>query len=310
VFLTVTPNAGLDRILFIERFLSKSTMRTRKALDAVGGKGFDISVALRCMGQETVALGFQAGRRGAALTQMLIAYGIQPDLVEVEGETRIAHVVIEEALHQHSHITTQGYEVSKPAGKTLLAKVRHHLPHSAWVASGGSLPKGMDEDFFQTLARMARKKNVPVLLDISGIPALRALAARPDILKMNREEFKETFSVEALPLERLAESAARIAAEHVLRGFIITCGGEGILAITPQGILITRAPVLKEVNAAGAGDAASAALMWRLSKGDDWSGALRWSAAAGAATVLTEATAECDLHKIEELLTCIDQKRL
>src|SRR5512137_2504497 len=126
MFLTVTPNASIDRILFIECFSPQSTMRTRKTLDAVGGKGFDISVALRGLGQETAALGFRAGPRGSALEQMLIAYGVQPDLVEVEGETRIAHVIVEEALHRHSHITTRGYAVRTTQAEALLAKFRMH----------------------------------------------------------------------------------------------------------------------------------------------------------------------------------------
>jgi 1-phosphofructokinase family hexose kinase len=310
VFLTVTPNASLDRVLFIDRFESETTMRTRKAVDAVGGKGFDVSVTLRCLGQETVAVGFKAGVVGATLRDLLVLYGIQADLVEIEGETRIAHVIIEEALHQHSHITTQGYSVTPDDYRSLLKRFQTHLPHSAWVAAGGSLPAGLPEDFFKTLVQLAQDQKIPVLLDISGVPAQLVLSARPEILKMNRQEFQSTFEVSVDSMQALAGSATRIALDKGLPSLVITCGSEGILAVTPQGTFITHSPVLQEVNAAGAGDAASATLMWRLSCGENWREALRWAAAAGAATVLTEATAECDMKVVQELLPRIDQNQL
>jgi fructose-1-phosphate kinase PfkB-like protein len=86
-----------------------------------------------------------------------------------------------------------------------------------------------------------------------------------------------------------------------LPALVITCGAAGILAILPQGSLWARTPPQPETNAAGAGDAASAALVWRFSLGDEWESALRWAAAASAAVVLTEATADCRWEDIQRL---------
>jgi len=285
-------------------------MRTRKAIDAVGGKGFDISVALRCLDQETIAVGFQAGMVGEELADLLVSYGIQLDLVDLPGETRIAHVIIEEALHQHSHITTQGYSVTPREQELLFELIKSHLPRSTWVASAGSLPSGLSEDFFQVLAHLAHESKVPILLDVSGPPARLVLSTRPDILKMNQQEFQKTFDASSESVENLTRSAEKIAKANRLPSLVLTLGSQGILAITPQGTFITRGPVLQEVKAAGAGDAVSAALMWRLSLGESWGEALRWAAAAGAATALTEATAECELQVVRELLPRVDQKAL
>ena len=49
-------------------------------------------------------------------------------------------------------------------------------------------------------------------------------------------------------------------------------------------------------------DAVSASLAWRLGAGEDWPTALRFAAAASAATVLTAATAESRLEDIQRLL--------
>ena len=307
MFLTVTPNAGLDRILFIDRFEPQTTMRTRKMLDAVGGKGHDISVAVRCLGQETVAVSFKAGVVGETLAGLLSAHGIQADLVDIPGETRLAHVIIEEALHQHSHITTRGYTVIEANHRSLLERLRVHLPRASWLAAGGSLPEGLPESFYGEVTALAHEHGVPVLVDASGPPALGALSSRPDILKMNLQEFRATFNTVASSLESAATSCHQLLGTHSLPCLVVTNGSQGILAATSSNVSLTWGPAQQEVNAAGAGDAASAALLWRLGLGDDQLAALRWAAAAGSAAVLTEETAVFDLQVAWDILPRIEQ---
>ena len=86
-----------------------------------------------------------------------------------------------------------------------------------------------------------------------------------------------------------------------LRSLVITCGKDGIRAFTPQGVFQAGAPELKAVNAAGAGDAVSAALAYHLMLGEPWAQALKWAAATAAAVVLTEGTAECDPAEVIRL---------
>jgi fructose-1-phosphate kinase PfkB-like protein len=71
--------------------------------------------------------------------------------------------------------------------------------------------------------------------------------------------------------------------------------------VTEEGSFLATSPPLEEVNAAGAGDGVSAALVWRLSLRDRWPEALRWAAATGAAVVLTEGTAECRPEDVQRI---------
>ena len=68
--------------------------------------------------------------------------------------------------------------------------------------------------------------------------------------------------------------------------------------------------MLKEVNAAGSGDAVSAALGLHLSQGEDWPEALRHAVAVSGAVVLTEGTAECRLEDVARLLPQAQVTRL
>ena len=64
--------------------------------------------------------------------------------------------------------------------------------------------------------------------------------------------------------------ACRQKDRFAIPSLVITCGKDGILVFTPDGIYQAGCAEVKEVNAAGAGDAVSAALVYRFSLGELW----------------------------------------
>lgn len=310
MILTVTLNSALDRVMFIDEFQPGTTMRPHKMIESVGGKGFDTSVALQTLGAQNLALGFVAGLTGKQLVNLLNNYGIRHNLIWVDGETRIAHVIIETRHHRHSHLIAAGLSVSATAYKTLLAHYQTHLNEAAWVVAGGSLAGGVPSEAYAQLSQLARVAGVPVLIDSFGEPLRRALADPPAIVKMNRPEFAHTFNQPSGPFDALVAQAQAIGRQYRLPALVITCGADGLLACTPEATYLAATPPQKAVNAAGAGDAVSAALAWRLSEGDGWPDALKWAVATGAATVLTQGTADCRWEDIERLANQANIKHL
>ena len=129
-----------------------------------------------------------------------------------------------------------------------------------------------------------------------------AAAARPAILKMNRSELAQAFGIRADTLEGLAAAVKEFRTGQGLSALVITCGIDGVLASTPEGEYLAASPAQEEVNSAGAGDAVSAAVPWRLSLGEAWPEALRWGAAVSAAVVLTPGTADCNPADVTRIL--------
>ncbi len=302
MILTVTANASLDRLLFISEFAPMTNMRVQRNLDAVGGKGFDVSVALQCLGVETTAFGFMAGPTGERLVHLLTEYGIRPDVLWVRGDTRIAHVIIETRYHRHSHITSVGYSVNDDDVERFTARYCTHLAQARWAILSGSLPLGAPSDFYARLVTLASEWDVETIVDCVGAPMQTAASAHPTILKMNRAELAQSFGVVGETLLELTHRVRVLAEQKRLNSLVITCGAEGILAVTRVGAFLAIAPRQAEVNAAGAGDAVSGVLAWRLSQKESWPVALRRAAAVGAAVVLTERTAECRTEDVDRLL--------
>jgi 1-phosphofructokinase family hexose kinase len=312
VILAINANAAIDQVLFIDQFLPGATMRPSRSVLSVGGKSLDAAVVIKTLGGPVQAVSFIAGQNGKTLERLLESKGIPSDLVWVEGETRVSYVIVETSCNRHSHITTQGYTVSAQDCAVFLERVRRHAGKAAWAAIGGALPGGAPHDFYRQVIELLRAQGVKALIDCAGPAALGALPASPDIVKMNQAEFRMTFPNYGEDLKGASQAewiqACRAAMkQHGIQSFVLTCGEEGLLVLTQGETYHAAAPTQKEVNAAGSGDAVSGALAYRLALGDPWEEALRWAAAAGAAVVLTEGTAEC---RMEDVLAIYQQTRV
>jgi 1-phosphofructokinase family hexose kinase len=302
MLLTVTLNSGVDKVLLVDEFLPGLPVNARKVVTSVGGKGLDVSVVLRHLGVETTGLAFVAGETGRLLADLLADYGILPELVWVEGETRTCYVIAESKPGRVSHIKYGALHISSQHVEQFLRVYQTQLPKAGWVICSGSIPPALPESFYSDLVQSASQAGVKVLVDSTHKALLSTLPYHPTILKMNWDEFRGTFQVKADTFEELIPKARQAAAQHAIPNLVITCGSEGILAITQAGSFIARAPKQQAVNAAGAGDGASAAIVWRLSLGDPWPEALKWAAAVSAAVVLTEGTADCRMSDVNAIL--------
>lgn len=277
-------------------------MRPSKMIEGVGGKGFDVSVVLQSLGAKNIALGLVAGPTGRQLVNLLDKYGITYDLIWVDGETRLAHVLVETRHHRHSHVVAAGLSVSAESYQTFIERYRDYVSRASWVIAGGTLAAGLPVSAYRQLAEIAHEAGVSILVDSAGPPLVETAAVRPAILKMNEDEFSQSFGIQTDSLAELKLKAEALRRREQWPALVITCGAAGILALTAEGSYLAAAPPQQAANAAGAGDGVSAALVWRLAQGDDWPEALRWAAATGAAVVLTEVTAECRWIDIERLV--------
>jgi 1-phosphofructokinase family hexose kinase len=302
MILTITPDPVLDKILFIDEWIPGQLMHSENNTTSVGGKGLDASVALRHLGIETMGLCFLAGSIGAELHHLAMAYGIDMQPIWVGGETRTAHIIVESKQGRHSHLFSGRLTLGEDHLDNLLAVLREQLKKATWLIGGGIFPPCVPPSFYGMITHEAHQAGVPVLLDAHSQFIKQAFSAQPDVVKMNWQEFEMTFASSFGTLIELAHAAGEIYKKLALNALVITCGPKGLLAFTPQGAFHAQPPEMKVVNATGAGDAASAALAWRLSLGNNWPDALKWAAAASAATVLTEGTADLHSSAVDTIL--------
>jgi len=301
VILTLTPNAGLDRVIFLPSFEWGDTIRATRTVLAMGGKGTDVSMVLGELGHPGIALGFAAGQTGERMVRMLEERGVQCDFVWVEGETRANYILIDTHRDRQSTITPPGPVVRAEHIRALRSRLREHLPGATCLVLGGSLPQGMAPEVYQDLISDARTASVPTLFDASG-PGLTAGArALPTLLKLNRTEMEELSGHRLSTNERLRCAAREWVARGVTR-VVVTSGSQGAWAFSAEDECFIPSLPLDPVNTAGAGDGLMAGLAVGLSQRWPWVKALRLGVAAAAAVCLTPGTAECHKEDIERFL--------
>jgi 1-phosphofructokinase family hexose kinase len=306
MFLTVTLNTGIDRVLLIDELLLGGPVEARKEVICIGGKGLDVSVALSGLGLPSVGLSFMAGKNGKLLEEICRGYGIIPESVWVEGETRVSFVIAEAKHRRVSHIKVGKLLVRREHVQTLLERYTSRLKEVRYVILAGSIPASAPAELYLELTRLAQAAGVPVLIDSRGAPVLNVLAQPPEVLKQNWDEFNSTFGFTTQTLEELQAAARQVQRQYALNALVITCGADGILAARADMSYRVIVPPQAAINAAGAGDAASAGLAWRLSEGDSWEEALKWTGAISAAAVLTEATGEVRMEDVERLYPLVE----
>lgn len=296
MILTVTLNAALDITYRVPRLQPHTTNRITEVSERPGGKGLNVARVLAALGHRTVATGFAGGGTGEALRALLAETEVTDALVPVGGATRRTVAVVDAATGDTTQLNEPGPVVSPAEWDTFLDTYRELLGEARAVALCGSLPPGVPVDVYARLTRAARSAGVPVLLDTSGEPLRRGLAARPDLAKPNADELAAlTGSTEPL---RAARDARRRGAHAVAASL----GPDGMLAVTADGTWQAAPPRRIAGNPTGAGDSAVAGLLSGLVEGLPWPDRLTRAVALSAATVRAPAAGEFDTATYEELL--------
>jgi 1-phosphofructokinase family hexose kinase len=303
MILTVTPNTGLDHVLFLPRLERNRRNQASDSVEAMGGKGCDVSLVLRELGVETVATGLAAGDTGRRMEAMLRAAGVVCDFVWTGGQTRLNTVIIENDVGGHTTLCAPGLEPDTQAWPALQGWIRRWTASAAVVVFAGSLPESWSPDRYGELVALAGDR--PAIVDASGAALEAALPLRPWAVKPNRDELAAVTGQEPDPLAAARQLLARGA-----RRVLASLGAEGALLVTEGGAWWAAALSVPVVNPAGAGDAATACLALGALRGWPEEEILRQAVAFSAAAVITRGTAEVHHADIDRLLPRVKVERL
>ncbi|MGX1560437.1 1-phosphofructokinase family hexose kinase [Streptomyces sp. NPDC055506] len=297
MILTVTLNTALDITYRVRSLRPHASHRVSEVTERPGGKGVNVARVLAALGHEVTVTGFTGGATGRVVQELLAPVpGLVDALVPITGATRRTIAVVDDRSGDTTQLNEPGPMVTPTEWSAFQEAYETLLPTASAVALCGSLPPGVPVGAYAGLIRTARSAGVPVLLDTSGEPLRRGVAARPDIIKPNAEELAElTGSHDPL---RATQDARRRGA----RAVVASLGAEGLLAASPEGRWRATPPALLRGNPTGAGDSAVAGLLSGLVEHLPWPDRLTRATALSAATVSAPVAGEFDRRVYEELL--------
>ena len=187
MILTVTMNPSIDTRYTIDHLVVDDVNRVVPQKTA-GGKGLNVSRVLCQLGDDVIATGLLGGHMGAFLADRMDDDGIPHDFVSIEGESRICIAVIHDGAQ--TEFLESGPTVSADELVRFDAKFNELVGTASCVTISGSLPAGIDVDYYVKLVEAAHAAGVPVLVDTSGasLDAILNAPVKPTLIKPNLSE--------------------------------------------------------------------------------------------------------------------------
>lgn len=278
MIVTVTLNPSVDRTLTIDSLKRGSVNRVDLAAVDPGGKGVNVSRAVKAFGKDTHALlvcgSFGSRWFGDRLRELNIANNI----LLVEGVTR-NNVTLVEGDGTVTKINEPGFKLTD----AILSDVKTALSEldltNAWVVFAGRLNPGADPQTYANLAQFARDRGAKIAVDASGAELKAALKVNPDLIKPNNLELAELVGRPLITIHDIIDAANEVISGGVA-SVLCSLGADGALFVSKSGVIHVE-PETKVVGVpVGAGDILLATFIAGGANVEALPGAVSWSAAS------------------------------
>jgi 1-phosphofructokinase len=313
MIVTLTANPSLDRTIALDQPLRPGDVQAAaSSREDAGGKGINVARAVSAAGVDVVAVlpladddPFDTALRGSSLT----AYR-----VTVRGHAR-ANVTITDPSGMTTKLNLPGAPLSGADAAAVVSAVVDASSAARWLVLAGSLPPGVDDNFYVDVisaVREAHGTDAPLIaVDTSG-PALAAVVerGRPDLIKPNDDELAELAGV-ALPDGGAAAAVVDVARALVpsrVAAALVTLGAAGAVLVTADAAWSAAPPAVRVVSTVGAGDSSLAGYVLAEAAGATPEERLRQAVRYGAAAASlpgTQAPTPADLPAGHVLVTLL-----
>lgn len=285
--LTVTLNPAVDRMVEIPEFTAgKSYVKGPEHVSA-GGKGINVSRALKCLNVPSMATGILGGCSGrVTILKMLRKERMAQDFYKFGGYSRTSLTVIDPVLGRATQILEEGPKITAEQLAGFKEKFQQQLPKSNYVAIAGRNARGVSDRFYAELISMAAQLQVPVLLDTHGPALAYGIKAGPAVVTPNLQEAQKVAG-RRLSSHSDLKYALKFLADLGAQSAVITLGEDGAVGFSGGEMMFTEIPAIKPYNVVGCGDAFNAGLIAALLEGRGFALAMRSAAACATASALT-----------------------
>ena len=283
MIVTLTLNPSLDRTVDVDALDRGAVVRTSEPVLEPGGKGVNVSRALHANGVASLAIVAVAGPEGAELSRLLERDGILCRFVPVSGRTR-SNLTVCEPDGTVTKLNEPGSPLADADLAAITTAVRTSVRDGDWLVVSGSTPPQFTEEQVTSLLAEVTATGAHLVVDSSGDALSLSLAARPRVVKPNREELAELVGRDLRSVADV-QTAAQEVRERGADVVLVSLGAEGALLVGPNGMLVGESHVERPRSTVGAGDSFLAGFLSRFTtdEGDVEAAlleALTWGAAA------------------------------
>jgi 1-phosphofructokinase len=251
----------------------------------LGGKGINVSRALRNLGIESEIITVLAGTTGEILKKELTAQSYISNVIQGQGETRQNITLIDRSTGLEDKYNEEGASLDQNGLEALLSLVKRLTSKTSLWAFCGRLPKGADSNLYRRLIELVQSNGGKAFLDTTGSALNEGIKASPFCVRVTHEELYQVsggnFDLQE-GLGWLHEKGISLAA--------LSAGSDGVAISYQNKSWQAVPPDIIPVSTVGAGDASMAGLIWGILENCSAADLAIRAAACGTACVLQQGT--------------------
>lgn len=256
---TVTLNPTLDITYVVDRVVNSGALRALSVEETPGGKGINVSRALKAMGMDSIVMSVIGGFTGDEVLHRLRLEGLVPQIVRIKNETRTNVVIFGEEDGQELTIRSAGPPVEETETEQICPLIARAAEDTEIFVLSGSVPPGVNVDVYRELVGEGKARGAKVILDSSGEPFRLGVEAAPFMIKPNIHELEELAGEELKEEERLVGYCRELVGGGV-QNVVVSMGRNGGLMVRGEGAWRGTVPDIDE-DTVGAGDSLVAGLV-------------------------------------------------
>jgi tagatose 6-phosphate kinase len=277
-------------------------MRSQKCSCIPGGKGVNVSRAVKALGCATRAMAIVGGHTGAHVVGMIEDQdGVNVVPVWVKSPTRTITTVLENVVHRQTAFFEPGSRVTDEEARGLVIEFEKAVQGARVVTFNGTVPDPNIRTLYRDLIPIAKAAGAMTVLDSHGPELGLGLESVPYMVKPNVAETQELVGFS------LNTHDAKLKAADFFHGkgvqiVVISLGKDGALVSGPAERFYVIPPEIQEVNPVGSGDALVAGFAIGLMEQIPLEETAKFAIAAGTANAMSWDIGHFTATEVRDLL--------
>ena len=309
MIITVTLNPALDKTVTLPGFAVNTVNRVQSIRLDPGGKGINVSKAVKALGGKTLSIGILGGASGGYIKAALDKMELPNEMILSGEQTRTNIKIIDPVLKTNTDINEAGGVVVRETLLAVWEKLTALVSPGDTVVFAGKNPPGMADELLAAWIRRLKSLDVRVCVDTVGEPMRLALEEKPDIIKPNRAELSEIMGTNLISDQQVLDAAKQLVKKGIGLA-AVSMGDNGAFFVTGDQVLRGYCPKVSVVSTVGAGDAMMAALAHYTAAGCSLEETARRAVAVASASVMCDGSQPAQLDKILPLIDKVRIERL
>jgi 1-phosphofructokinase family hexose kinase len=289
MILTVTLNPAIDKLLVLKNFVIHKLHR----LDAdeisfvsPGGKGVNIALNLKLLGDEVIASGFAGGHSGHLLCDKIRQAGITTSFIFSPGLTRTNISILDREHETLTEINDAGQDIPGEDQDFFLENYKKLLKRVNFVVLAGSLPEGIETSFYHKLIMLARRERKKVILHTSPNYMDELIDTGSFLINPDMRSFHQLLGKPCDGIKQFLEVGKQILVKNADTEIVLfTHRIENVVAVTRTKNFVLRPKDLGIVNMLGYADAYLAGFIHAYKKKIPMEEILKYASACGLTNV-------------------------